>query len=498
MQELETRPRPVQEAPNAKIRGAALTYDDVLLVPAHSRVLPKEVRVAGRLSRNVPLEVPLVSAAMDTVTETRMAIALARHGGIGVLHKRMNVADQAEMVSRVKRSESGMITDPFTLPRDARVGDAERLMSDYRISGVPIIEHDGTLVGILTNRDLRFEDDMSRGVEELMTRDGLVTVPEGTTLEAARDILKRHKVEKLLVVDTDRKLRGLITIKDIIKAYEYPSAAKDTFGRLRVAAAVGASRDLHDRADALVEAGVDALVLDSAHGHAQGVLDALDMLKQRHHVDVVAGNVATEGAARALIERGADGVKVGVGPGSICTTRVVTGVGMPQLSAVLEIAEVTRTADVPLIADGGVKQTGDVAKALAAGADAVMVGSMLAGTAEAPGEDILRDGRRYKAYRGMGSLGAMEGGNADRYFQEDAPKLVPEGIEGMVPHKGPVGDVIQQIEGGLRSAMGYVGAPDLGALWSQAQFVTITQASLIEGHPHDVTVTKDAPNYQRR
>lgn len=483
-----------------KLVATAFTFDDVLLIPGASEVLPRDVDVAGRFSRRVPLVTPIASAAMDTVTETRMAIAMARLGGIGVLHKRMPADAQAAMVRKVKRSESGMITDPITLPRHATVGDAERLMAEYRISGVPIVEGDDVLVGILTNRDLRFEDDPTRGVEALMTKDGLVTVPVGTTLEDARTILRDHKIEKLLVVDDAGKLSGLITIKDITKATEYPNANKDDLGRLRVAAAVGAGDDLEARAEALVDAGVDALVLDSAHGHARGVREALATLKATYDLDVVAGNVATAAAARDLIDGGADAVKVGVGPGSICTTRVVTGVGMPQLSAILEVARVTRDADVPLIADGGIKQTGDVPKALAAGGDAVMVGSMLAGTYEAPGEEILRDGRRYKAYRGMGSLGAMEGGSADRYFQEDrrADKLVPEGIEGMVAYKGPVGDVVHQVVGGLRSAMGYVGAADVPALQRDARFVTITQASLVEGHPHDVTVTKDAPNYVRR
>ena len=438
---------------------------------------------------------------MDTVTETQMAIAMARQGGIGVVHKKLSVEVQAEMVTKVKRSESGMIVDPITLHRTATLQDAENLMSEYRISGVPIVAPGGKLVGILTNRDLRFEDDYSKSVEELMTKDNLITVPVGTTLEEARDILRNHKVEKLLVVDEDYYLRGLITIKDIQKKLEYPLAAKDKLGRLRVAAAVGVAHDLEARADALVKAGVDALVLDSAHGHSQGILDALSYLKESFEVDVVAGNIATAEAARDLLERGADGVKVGIGPGSICTTRVVTGVGMPQLTAVMGVAEVARGAGVPLIADGGVKMTGDVPKAIAAGADCVMVGSMLAGTSESPGENILRDGRRYKAYRGMGSLGAMAGGDtpssADRYFQEDAKKLVPEGIEGMVAYKGPVGDVLYQMVGGLRSAMGYCGTPDVASLKERAQFVTITQASLIESHPHDVTITKDAPNYSR-
>ena len=479
----------------AKILGEALTFDDVLLVPGHSAVLPRDVSVASRFSRHIELQIPVVSAAMDTVTETTMAIAIARQGGIGVVHKKMPVEAQAEMVRKVKRSESGMIVDPITLGPDATLDDAEHLMSEYRISGVPIVGPQGHLLGILTNRDLRFETDFGRRVSELMTSENLVTVPVGTTLERAREILRRHKVEKLLVVDEGNVLRGLITIKDIQKKLDYPNAAKDDLGRLRVAAAVGVSQDLEARSAALVEAGVDALVLDSAHGHSQGILDALVYLKESFDVDVVAGNIATVEAAADLIERGADAVKVGVGPGSICTTRVVTGVGMPQLSAVLAIAEVTHEAGVPLIADGGIKFSGDVPKALAAGADSVMVGSLLAGTSEAPGEDILRDGRRYKAYRGMGSLGAMAGGSADRYFQEDAKKLVPEGIEGMVAYKGPVEDVLYQMVGGLRSAMGYCGAADVGALQKDARFVQITQASLVESHPHDVTITKDAPNY---
>jgi IMP dehydrogenase len=410
----------------------------------------------------------------------------------------MSVEAQADTVRKVKRSESGMIVDPITLPPTANIGEAEALMAEYRISGVPIIGAGGLLLGILTNRDLRFEDDMSRNVCELMTKEGLITVPTGTNLEEAREILRGHKVEKLLVVDDQFRLTGLITIKDITKKLAYPNAAKDVLGRLRVAAAVGVSSDLEARATALVEAGVDALVLDSAHGHSQGILDALTFLKENYSIDVIAGNVATREAAADLIELGADAIKVGIGPGSICTTRVVTGVGMPQLSAILAVAEITRAAKVPLIADGGIKQTGDIAKAIAAGADSVMVGSMLAGTSEAPGENLLRDGRRYKAYRGMGSLGAMAGGSADRYFQEDAKKLVPEGVEGMVAYKGPVEDVLYQMVGGLRSAMGYCGTHDVPALQRDARFVTITHASLIEGHPHDITIVQDAPNYSVR
>ena len=485
-------------AQTSKFRGEALTFDDVLLVPAHSQVLPKDVSTETRFSRRVALQIPVSSSAMDTVTETQMAIAMARQGGIGVVHKKLSADRQADIVTKVKRSEAGMIVDPITLTRDATLQQAEDLMREYRISGVPITEPGGRLVGILTNRDLRFETDYGRRVEELMTKDHLVTVPVGTTLEQARDILKNHKVEKLLVVDDAYLLRGLITIKDITKKLEFPHAAKDALGRLRVAAAVGVSGDLEARAAALVRAGVDVLVLDSAHGHSQGILDALVYLKESFDVDVAAGNIATAEAARALLERGADALKVGIGPGSICTTRVVTGVGMPQLTAIMDVVNAARGSSVPVIADGGIKMTGDLPKALAAGADCVMVGSMLAGTTEAPGEDILRDGRRYKTYRGMGSLGAMETGSADRYFQEDAKKLVPEGIEGMVAYKGPVGDVLYQMLGGLRSAMGYLGTGSIAALQERSQFVKVTQASLIEGHPHDVTITKDAPNYSRR
>jgi len=488
-------PRPTATEEQSKILGPALTFDDVLLLPAHSAVLPKHVEIASRFSRNITINIPIVSAAMDTVTETRMAIALARLGGIGVIHKKLSPSRQANMVRKVKRSEAGMIVDPITLHRHATVADAEALMRDYHISGVPIVEPDGRLVGILTNRDLRFEEDPDKSVDELMTKDNLVTVPVGTTLEEARDILKRHKIEKLLVVDEGNYLQGLITIKDIMKKLAYPLAAKDELGRLRVAAAVGVSEDLAGRAEALMDAGVDALVLDSAHGHSQGILDALVLLKEGFSIDVIAGNIATAAAASDLIERGADAVKVGIGPGSICTTRVVTGVGVPQLTAIMEVAAVTTAAGIPLIGDGGVKSTGDISKALAAGADSVMIGSMLAGTTEAPGEEILKDGRRYKAYRGMGSLGAMAGGSADRYFQEDAKKLVPEGIEGMVAYKGPVADIIFQMVGGLRSAMGYCGTPNIPSLQREARFRTVTQASLVESHPHDVTITKDAPNY---
>lgn len=484
-----------------KIAGTAFTFDDLLLRPARSAVLPREVSLTSRFSRNITVNIPIVSAAMDTVTETRMAITMARQGGIGVIHKKMPTAEQAEMVRKVKRSESGMIVDPITLLEGSTVGDADRLMREYRISGVPIVDHGGKLVGIFTNRDLRFEKNMRRRVDELMTSENLITAPVGTTLDEALAILQTHKLEKLPVVDDEFSLKGLITIKDISKKLEYPNSAKDHLGRLLVAAAVGVADDLERRAAALVQAGVDVLVLDSAHGHSEGIIEALKYLKQTFTVDVVAGNIATSAAARDLIAAGADGVKVGVGPGSICTTRVVTGVGMPQASAILDVAEVCSAENVPLIGDGGLKFSGDIAKALAAGADTVMVGSLLAGTDESPGEEILRDGRRYKAYRGMGSLGAMAGGSADRYFQDstqEAQKLVPEGIEGMVPFKGPAEDVLYQLAGGVRSAMGYCGTPTIEALKRDATFVTITQASLVEGHPHDVTITQDAPNYSRR
>ncbi|WP_353885735.1 IMP dehydrogenase [uncultured Deinococcus sp.] len=481
-----------------KFGQEGITFDDVLLQPRHSQVLPHEVSIETQLTRRVRLNVPFVSAAMDTVTETKMAVAMAREGGIGVIHKNMPVDAQAEMVRKVKRSESGMIVDPITLPPHATVAEADRLMGEYRISGVPITDPQGKLLGIITNRDMRFIDDQSVPVEGVMTREHLVTVPVGTTLDEAQEIFKRHRIEKLLVTDADGSLRGLITIKDLSKRIKYPRAAKDALGRLRVAAAIGVSADLMDRAGALVAAGADVLVLDSAHGHSQGILQALSRVKEAFDVDVIAGNVATRAGARDLILAGADAVKVGIGPGSICTTRVVTGVGVPQITAIFEASAAALEAGIPVVADGGIKQTGDVPKAIAAGASVVMMGSMLAGTDEAPGETILRDGRRYKSYRGMGSLGAMDQGSADRYFQGGSRKFVPEGIEGIVAYKGTAGEVLYQFAGGLRSSMGYCGAPDLTTLRDTAQFVRITGASLIESHPHGVTITKEAPNYGGR
>jgi IMP dehydrogenase len=476
----------------------ALTFDDVLLVPAESAVLPRDVDVRTRLSRRILLNIPIVSAAMDTVTEARLAIALAREGGIGILHRNMPLEKQAEMVRMVKRSQSGMIVDPITLPPHRPIRDALELMARYHISGIPITQADGRLVGILTNRDLRFEEDLERPIHELMTRENLITVPVGTTLEQAKEILHRHRIEKLLVVDEDYILRGLITVKDIMKQIQYPNACQDELGRLRVGAAVGTGPDLHDRAQALIEAGADVLVIDSAHGHSLGVMDALTRLKRWFpDAEVIAGNVATAEGARALIERGADGVKVGVGPGSICTTRVVSGAGMPQITAISECAAAAEPAGVPIIADGGIKYSGDISKAIAAGAHSVMIGNLFAGTEESPGETILYEGRSFKAYRGMGSLGAMQEGASDRYFQAGLTKLVPEGIEGMVPHKGPLADLVYQLVGGLRSGMGYCGCASIEELRRKARFVRVTAAGLRESHPHDVFITKEAPNYER-
>jgi IMP dehydrogenase len=484
-----------------KFAREGLTFDDVLLLPSESHVLPNDISTATRLTRGIRLAVPVVSAAMDTVTESRMAVAMARLGGLGVLHRNLSIADQVAEVDRVKRSESGMIVDPVTLGPDALVSEALELMAHYRISGVPIADEDRRLVGILTNRDLRFEKDPSARVAELMTARNLVTAPLGTTLEEAEQILHRNKIEKLPVVDADGILRGLITVKDIAKRIEYPDATKDSRGRLRVGAAVGVGPDALERAAALVETGVDVLVLDTAHGHSENVLAMTRTLKERFPAELVVGNIATSEAAEALIDLGADALKVGVGPGSICTTRVVAGVGVPQITAIHDCAQAAAPHDVPVIADGGLTSSGDVAKAIAAGADSVMAGSLLAGTDEAPGDVVVAQGERFKEYRGMGSLGAMKarGYSKDRYFQgdvEDVDKLVPEGIEGRVPYKGPVAVVLNQLVGGLRQAMGYCGAPRVEEM-KQARFVRITGAGLRESHPHDITITKDAPNYRR-
>ncbi|MEL6772895.1 MAG: IMP dehydrogenase [Bacteroidota bacterium] len=485
-----------------KIYQEGLTYDDVLLLPAHSAVMPRDVNTASRLSRGITLNVPILSAAMDTVTEAEMAIAMARQGGVGVLHKNMSITEQARHVRRVKRSESGMILDPITLRPNSTVADARLTMARNSIGGIPIVNLEGRLVGIVTNRDLRFEHDGTVALQEVMTQAPLVTAPVGTTLDEAENILQRHKIEKLPVVDDDDKLLGLITFKDIQKKRKYPLACKDEFGRLRVGAAVGVTGDTHDRIRALSEAGVDFVVIDTAHGHSEGVLRTVREVKEAFgDLEIVAGNVATEAGAEALILAGADAVKVGIGPGSICTTRVVAGVGVPQLTAVMNAAIACKKYNVPLIADGGIKQTGDIPKALAAGADSVMIGGLFAGVEESPGETVLYEGRRYKHYRGMGSLGAMEAGSKDRYFQDaedDLKKLVPEGIEGRVPYKGMLGEVIYQMLGGLRAAMGYCGAGSISALKDDAQFVRITGSGLRESHPHDITITEEAPNYSVR
>ncbi len=477
----------------------AYTFDDVLLAPLRSDILPSEVSTATRLTRAIDLNIPIASAAMDTVTESGLAIALAQQGGIGVVHRNMTIEAQAGEVDKVKRSESGMIVDPITMSPDQRIQDALEVMANYKISGVPITEN-GKLVGILTNRDLRFEDRLHLPIREVMTRDHLVTVPVGTTLDTAQKLLHQHRIEKLLVVDENYALKGLITVKDITKKIKYPLAAKDETGRLRCGAAIGATGDYMERAAALVEASVDVIVVDTAHGHSAKVLDAVRGVKSRFPgTHLIAGNVATAEGARDLIDAGVDAVKVGIGPGSICTTRVVSGVGVPQITAIMECAAVAREHDVPLIADGGVKFSGDITKAIAAGADTVMIGSLFAGTDESPGEVILYQGRTYKSYRGMGSLGAMHEGSGDRYSQERQPpaKLVPEGVEGRVTHKGPLAAMVHQLVGGLRSGMGYCGCSTIDALRSETEFIKITDASLKESHVHDVFITKEAPNYQK-
>ena len=481
-----------------KVKMDGLTFDDVLLIPAYSEVLPREVNLKTKSSRNITLNVPLVSAAMDTVTESGLAIAIAREGGIGVIHKNMSIEEQARQVHAVKRAENGMIYDPVTIKKGSTVADALSMMKEFHIGGIPVVDDDRKLVGIVTNRDLRFESDVNRPVDEVMTSEGLVTTSQTTDLEEAAKILQEHKIEKLPVVDNDCRLVGLVTYKDITKAKDKPFACKDKLGRLRVAAGVGVTADSMQRVDALVAAGVDAIVIDTAHGHSKGVIGVLKDVKAKYpHIDVVVGNIATGDAARYLVENGADGVKVGIGPGSICTTRIIAGVGVPQLSAVYDVAKALEGTGVPLIADGGIRYSGDIVKALAAGAYSVMLGGMLAGVEESPGDTIIYNGRKYKSYRGMGSLEAMEKGSKDRYFQgnvSDAKKLVPEGIAARVPYKGNLYEVVYQMLGGLRAGMGYCGAKDIDALHG-AMFTRITNAGVAESHPHDVAITSEAPNY---
>ncbi len=481
-----------------KIKETAITFDDVLLVPDRSKVLPREVNLKTRLTANIDLNIPILSAAMDTVTESDMAIAMAREGGIGIIHKNMTIEMQANEVDRVKRSESGMIIDPVTLKEGKTIGDALRLMQQYKISGIPIVSNDNKLIGIITNRDLRFDPEESRPVSDLMTKDGLITAPVGTDLGQAEVILQKFRIEKLPVVDKQGRIKGLITFKDIQKRKKFPNACKDKFGRLRAGAAVGIASDTLERVAALVKAGADIVVIDTAHGHSEGVINMVKSIRKKFDVDLIAGNVATAEATVDLIKAGADCVKVGIGAGSICTTRVIAGVGVPQVSAVMECAKAAAKFNVPVISDGGIKQTGDVPKAIAGGADSVMLGGMFAGTEEAPGEKVLYEGRSFKIYRGMGSIEAMKQGSKDRYFQDvedDINKLVPEGIEGIVPYKGNVGETIYQLIGGLRSAMGYCGAKNIKEMKTKTRFVMITNAGLRESHPHDVRITKEAPNY---
>ncbi|MPM06019.1 Inosine-5'-monophosphate dehydrogenase [bioreactor metagenome] len=480
---------------NGRFSGQGLTFDDVLLVPAESNVLPADVDLTTWLTKKIKLNIPLMSAAMDTVTEVRMAIAIAREGGIGIIHKNMSIGAQAEQVDMVKRSENGVITNPFWLGPGHTLAEADELMAKYRISGVPICDN-GKLIGIITNRDMKFETDMTQLIDDVMTKDHLVTAPEGTTLEQAKEILRRHKVEKLPIVDDNFRLKGLITIKDIEKAREYPNSARDEKGRLLVGAAIGVTSDVLDRTAALVEAGADVLALDSAHGHSKNILDCVRKIKSLYpDVQLVAGNVATADGTRALIEAGADCVKIGIGPGSICTTRVVAGIGVPQVTAVYDSARAAAEYGIPIIADGGIKYSGDIVKAIAAGGSVVMLGSLLAGCEESPGETEVFQGRKFKVYRGMGSLGAMSKGSKDRYFQEDNKKLVPEGVEGRVPYKGYASETIYQLTGGLRSGMGYCGCSNIGDLQNNSKFIQITAAGLRESHPHDIYITKEAPNY---
>lgn len=478
-----------------KFGKQGLTFDDVLLIPAHSEVLPREVDVTTHLTEKIKLNIPIMSAGMDTVTESSMAIAMAREGGIGVIHKNMSIEEQAREVDKVKRSEHGVIVDPIYLSPDNTLSDADDLMSKYKISGVPVTV-DGRLVGIITNRDMRFETDLSKPISEIMTKDGLVTAPENTSLKEAKAILQKHRIEKLPLVDDKGNLKGLITIKDIEKARKYPNSAKDGNGRLLAAAAVGVTADVVERVKALLKAKADVIVIDTAHGHSEGVLKTIRMLRDTFpDLQLIAGNVATAAATEALIDAGASAVKVGIGPGSICTTRIIAGIGVPQITAIYDCARAAAKHGIPIIADGGIQYSGDIAKAIGAGASCVMLGNLLAGTEESPGETILYEGRSYKSYRGMGSLGAMAAGSKDRYFQENAKKLVPEGIEGRIPYRGHVSDVVFQLIGGLRASMGYCGAPDIQAMINTTQFIQITNAGLRESHPHDVSITKEAPNY---
>ncbi len=482
---------------SVKFTKEGITFDDVLLVPSYSSILPSQINLSTRLTRHIALNIPLLSAAMDTVTESRMAIALAREGGVGVIHKNMSIEQQAEEVDRVKRSENGVITNPFFLSPAHLLQDADDLMAKYRISGVPICEG-GRLVGIITNRDLKFEDHLDRPIYEVMTKENLITAPVGTTLQEAKEILRRHKIEKLPLVDENFALKGLITIKDIEKAVQYPLSARDEKGRLLAAAAIGVTGDILERASALLAAGADLLVLDSAHGHSQNILDAVKKVKAEYpHAAVMAGNIATAEGAQALIDAGADAIKVGIGPGSICTTRVVAGIGVPQITAVYDAACVAQKYGVPVIADGGIQYSGDIVKALAAGADAVMIGSLFAGCEESPGDSEIYQGRRFKVYRGMGSMGSMQQarGSRDRYFQQEGKKLVPEGVEGRVPYKGALSDATYQLLGGIRAGMGYCGTPDILSLQRDGRFMRITGAGLKESHPHDIFITKEAPNY---
>tara|TARA_B110000459_G_scaffold30309_1_gene30832 strand:+ start:711 stop:2186 length:1476 start_codon:yes stop_codon:yes gene_type:complete len=490
---------PIKES---KFFGEGLTFDDVLLVPAYSEVLPRDTQLTTKFTRNIELKVPIISAAMDTVTESAMAIALAREGGIGVIHKNMSISQQAAEVLKVKRSENGMIQDPITLNRDATVQDATKIMRERSIGGIPIVDSSNVLLGIVTNRDLRFENKPSRPISELMTSENLIVTTNGNDFVNAAEILRENRIEKLPVVNSKGELVGLITYRDIIKLTEFPNSCKDGFGRLRVAAAVGVTSDTIERITALVDADVDAIIIDTAHGHSKGVIDVVREVKKRFSdVEIVCGNIATGAAALALVEAGADAVKVGVGPGSICTTRVIAGVGVPQLSAIMNVANALEGTGVPVIADGGIRYTGDIVKALAGGGDTVMLGSMLAGTGESPGTTFMYEGRRFKGYRGMGSIEAMEKGSKDRYFQDaedDVKKLVPEGVSGRVPYKGSVNEVMYQVTGGLRAGLGYCGAKDLAALKSGAQFIRITSASMKESHPHDVMISREAPNYSIR